>query len=465
MKEKINEKKIKISYISSMVFIVALIAGTFVYGRIYGLENLRPTYIRDVSIDVTAMILCGVLIISIALDKPWDKLNRTLFRLIFTLCLVFHFDAASSFMEGNPGASLGVLSVNTFLFFNETLLIYCFWAYIREQLQIDPWKARIANRICKTVLIVDIVIDLLNLGTGFMFTVDAAGEYVAGRFEVVSELTTAIIYFVIWYIILSEKEHSWGERLILLTFQVFPTIAHLGSIVSGDYSTVFPSYLLSVMLIYINVYSTRGKKILEQKVLLDKQRATLMISQIQPHFLYNVLTTISNLCVTDPEEAEETTVLFSQYLRTNLDSLRKTEAVPFSEELRHINTYVELEKKRFGEKLNVEMDIKETGFNVPALGLQPIVENSIKHGIRGKDTPGHLKISSRKVTGGYEVVIEDDGVGFDMNEGPKEDGRSHVGMVNVRSRLEQMCDARMTVESSPGNGCKTTIIFPEQEFL
>lgn len=457
-----NENLIKICYIVSIAAVDILLIVSLLGYRFMGLEKLRPHYIRDVSVDMMALIVCGVLVISIALDKPWDKQNRTLFRLIVTLSFLFHFDIASSFMEGVAAAGSGVVLVNTLLYFNETLLIYCFWSYVREELRVNSRKARMADWICKGTLLLDMVLNLLNLKFGFYFTIDAAGEYSSGPLEGAAEITSFIIYVATWFLILSEKEHSFKERLILLTFQIFPVFAILNSLASGDYSLVFPSYLLAAMLIYINVFAARSQKVLEQKVLLDKQQSALMISQIQPHFLYNVLTTISNLCVTDPEEAEETTVLFAQYLRTNLDSLRKTDTVPFSEELRHIHTYVELEKKRFGEKLNVETDIRETGFKVPALGLQPIVENSIKHGIRGKDTPGHLRLSSFKVDGGYEVVIEDDGVGFDPNQAPKEDGRSHVGMMNVRSRLEQMCHAKMTVESSPGNGCKTTIFFPEE---
>ena len=127
----------------------------------------------------------------------------------------------------------------------------------------------------------------------------------------------------------------------------------------------------------------------------------------------------------------------------------------------HIKTYVELEKKRFGDILSVEYDIKEQSFNVPSLGLQPIVENSIKHGIRGKNAPGHITISTYKEEGKYKIVIEDDGVGFDMDKPHKDDGRSHVGMINVKERLKQMCNASMKIESSPGNGCRTEITIPE----
>jgi len=455
------DRKIEITYIVSSIILAVLIALSFIYCNGGRIEALKPNYIRDVSVDITAMVLCGVLIFSLAHDKPWDAQNRSLFRLVFTLCLLFHFDAASSFMEGHPETANGVLMTNTFLCFVETLLIYCFWAYVREELKLTGSTAKIISTICKIVLLIDGILDVLNVKYGFFFTVNSAGEYVSERYESLTQVTTFTIYLIIWVVILSAKERSIRERCVLLSFQVFPVLANVAGVIFGDYAIVFPTYLFAVMLIYINVFAKRSKRVLEQAVELDKQRTMLMVSQIQPHFLYNVLTTISNLCVTDPEEAEETTVLFSQYLRTNLDSLRKSEPVPFSTELGHIKTYVELEKKRFKDKPNVEIDCPEVNFLVPALGLQPIVENSVKHGIRGKDTPGHLKISSKKTDAGYEVVIEDDGVGFDVTAPMPDDGRSHVGMINVKSRLKQMCNASVTIESSPGNGCKTTIIFPE----
>jgi len=460
VKDRISDKKIRIIYIASMIVLFAITAVTFSYcanGRIY---NLRSAYISDVSVDFVGLIICAILIFSLSHDKPWDAHNRTFFRILFVLCLLFHFDCTSSFLEGNPKMAYNILIVNSLNEFFITLLVYCFWAYIREELKLDKGKINIANYVCKITILLDAVLNTLNIKYGFFFTVNSSGEYVDGPFASTKEITVFIIYLTICYMIVKTKERSVKEKSILLTFLIFPMISHGISAAFSSYSLIAPSFLFSVMMIYINVFASRSKRILEQQALLSEQSKALMISQIQPHFIYNVLTTISNLCVTDPEEAEETTVLFSQYLRTNLDSLRKSDPVPFQQELGHIKTYVELEKKRFGDKLNVEYDIQEAAFLVPSLGLQPIVENSIKHGIRGKDTPGHLKISSRKVPDGYEVIIEDDGIGFDMSAPAPEDGRSHVGMINVKSRLEQMCNAQVTTISSPGNGCKTTITFP-----
>lgn len=457
-----NTKSIKIHYLSSLVINAIMILIAIIMCSRAPYERIGADYIRDIAIDTMGLLVGGTLLIGLYAGNVEDRQNRSMFRIIFALSVLLFMDILTSCMEGNAKYIICIKIVNTIAFLFEDLLGYSYWAYIRDELKLSGKFLNIANKIVIISLGVTIVLDILNLKLGYFFTLSNNGEYIDAPFEFVGDLAIVTVFVIAMIAIIRMKECSLNEKLILLTFEIFPTVAYFIGMITKEYIWIEPAYLLSVMLIYIRIFTERGKKVAEQEVKLTKQNTQLMISQIQPHFLYNVLTTISNLCVTDPEEAEETTVLFSQYLRTNLDSLRNQEPVPFATELSHIKTYVELEKKRFGEKLNVEYDINEMKFLVPSLGLQPIVENSIKHGIRGKNSPGHIKIGSYKVDTGYKIIIEDDGIGFDMNMPAKEDGRSHVGMINVRERLRQMCNASMEIESSPGNGCRTEIIIPEQ---
>lgn len=458
-----NFKKIKNIYLLFMALTAVMIIGGIYFSCFAGIEALRAAYIRDVAIDAMGMLVGGVLLIGIYKEESDHRQNHSLFRMIFVLNILFFLDILSSFTEGNAKYITVIKFVNTLLFVYEDILGYIYWTYIREELKANDRFIRIADKICRTALYVSIALDFLNIKFGFFFTVSEAGEYVDRPLEFMSDLAIIVAFIFAMIAISYMSDRKINEKLVLISFVVFPFLAYSIGATTQKYAWSYPAYLLSVLLIYIRIFMERGKKIAEQQVVLTKQSTALMISQIQPHFLYNVLTTISNLCATDPEEAEETTVLFAQYLRTNLDSLKNQDPVPFPMELSHIRTYVELEKKRFGDILNVEYDINEQNFKVPSLGLQPIVENSIKHGIRGKNAPGHIKIGTYKVENGYKIVIEDDGIGFDMNAPYKEDGRSHVGMNNVVARLKQMCGATTKIESSPGNGCRTEIIIPENE--
>ncbi len=456
-----NSNKIRRIYGGIMVLVGLMLATMISLYSIIGTDGLRINYIRDTAVDSMGMLICGILLVGIVRGRMDDRQNHAMFRVIFSLVVLFFMDILTSYFEGNPKLVAAILIVNTIGYVFEDMLVYTYWTYIRDELNLKGRFLRIGNMIARVAVVINIFLDIINVKFGMFFTVSEAGEYIDEPFEFLADIAIIVIFIIALVAIISKSDITLNEKLVLMSFETFPLAAYIVGSATAAYTWTYPAYLLSVVLIYIRIFSEREKKIAEQQVILTKQSTALMISQIQPHFLYNVLTTISNLCVTDPEEAEETTVLFSQYLRTNLDSLRSQEAVPFMTELSHIKTYVELEKKRFGDILNVEYDIKETNFSVPSLGIQPIVENSIKHGIRGKNAPGHILIASYKVDDGYKIVIEDDGIGFDMNMPHKEDGRSHVGMINVRERLRQMCNASMEIESSPGNGCRTEITIPE----
>ena len=191
-------------------------------------------------------------------------------------------------------------------------------------------------------------------------------------------------------------------------------------------------------------------------------KVAVMASQIRPHFMYNALTSIAMMCEIDPETAQEATITFAQYLRGNMDSLEKTEPVPFEVELEHLKKYLYIEKLRFGKKLNVEYDIQATDFKLPMLSVQPLVENAVKHGVGMKKKGGTVTIATRETDTAFLIIISDDGVGFDQNAPQKDDGRTHIGMENTRNRLKDMCCGRLDIESTVDVGTTATITLPKE---
>lgn len=215
----------------------------------------------------------------------------------------------------------------------------------------------------------------------------------------------------------------------------------------------------------------------ELKALQHAARVQIMVSQINPHFVCNVLATIQAMCDTDTDKAKEAIGLFSAYMRDNTDAVARTEPIPFSMELQHIKRYVSLEQMRFGDKLVIRYDIETTNFRIPALSVQPIIENAIKHGIGGKEEGGVVELSTRERQGMVHVEVSDNGVGMDENKlrdltgdflrtaeglGNMEgDGRSHVGLANVRERIRLMSDGTVAISSQPGKGTRITISIPK----
>ena len=161
-------------------------------------------------------------------------------------------------------------------------------------------------------------------------------------------------------------------------------------------------------------------------------------SQINPHFLFNVLNTMTSLIRTNPEKAREVTIDLSSYLRYNLDN--NVKSVELIKELNQIDNYIKIEKARFGDKLNIIYDVDESlyNFQIPSLIIQPLVENSIKHGILKKKENGCVKIIVKKIDKDIEVIIEDDGVGIEQTviDNLDKQIKENIGLKNVHQRLK-----------------------------
>ncbi|MBQ9661626.1 MAG: histidine kinase [Oscillospiraceae bacterium] len=223
--------------------------------------------------------------------------------------------------------------------------------------------------------------------------------------------------------------------------------------------TVTVLHLLAMGMSILRQAAERQRRAGELEAELAKEHTRLMLSQIQPHFLYNALSVIRELCHRDPEKAEKATVRFADYLRQNMDSLLMEAPVPFREELRHTQNYAELEQLRFQERLQMEYDIPIQEFSLPALTLQPIVENAVKYTMRAQ-VDGRIVIRTRETETAFLIRVEDNGPGFDPEAVP-EDGKSHVGIRNVRNRLSQMCGGQLYIESVIGEGTTAVIEIPK----
>ena len=199
------------------------------------------------------------------------------------------------------------------------------------------------------------------------------------------------------------------------------------------------------------------KRIMEAE--LKESRVSIMLSQIQPHFIYNTLGTIERMCLKDPEKAFELVRNFSLYLRGNFSELDSVTPIRFLDELKHVECYVNIEKVRFPD-MNIEYAVETTDFVLPALSVQPLVENAIKHGLMRLESGGTVVIRSYETDTHFCVEVKDDGVGFDTNV-PIE-GKKHVGLRNIRGRLKAMVNGELTIESQMGAGTRAVIFIPKE---
>ena len=192
---------------------------------------------------------------------------------------------------------------------------------------------------------------------------------------------------------------------------------------------------------------------------LKESRVAIMLSQIQPHFIYNTLGTIERMCLKDPQKANELVHNFSLYLRGNFSELDSVTPIRFADELKHVEYYANIEKVRFPD-MNIAYDVQITDFVLPALSVQPLVENAIKHGLMRLETGGSVVIRSYETPTHFCVEVKDDGVGFDPSL--PIDEKKHVGLRNIRGRLKAMVDGELILESQPNAGTKAVIMIPKE---
>ena len=239
--------------------------------------------------------------------------------------------------------------------------------------------------------------------------------------------------------------------------------------------------------IYKSYHHVEEREELQGK--LHDSQMELMMGQIQPHFIFNTLSSIRTLVKVDPDTAYSMIYDFSNYLRANVDNVTNLDGIKFASEVEHITSYVNIEKVRFGDRLHVEFDIRSSEFMVPPLSIQPLVENAIKHGVMKNVKGGTVWLRSY-VEGDYNVVeVEDNGVGFTSerlaeirlsltdddgygnsaeNEfvnltGNGSENHRSSGMRNIYLRLRELSDADFFIESEEGKGTKVTVKFPVVE--
>lgn len=261
-----------------------------------------------------------------------------------------------------------------------------------------------------------------------------------------------------------------GALLPLLGFQIDAAMTAFGYWKGGFISKYVFIILFSVAVVVIlriiprsvNAVAKAKELEMEKNILaaeLKESRVAIMLSQIQPHFIYNTLGTIERMCLKDPEKAKELVRNFSLYLRGNFSELDNTAPICFTEEIKHVKYYGIIEQTRFPDMV-IDFDLQATEFVLPALSVQPLVENAIKHGLMRLESGGTVLVRSYENETHFCVEVIDNGAGFDVTA--PIDAKKHVGLRNIRGRLKEMVGGELIVESALQKGTKATIKIPKE---
>jgi two-component system LytT family sensor kinase len=227
------------------------------------------------------------------------------------------------------------------------------------------------------------------------------------------------------------------------------------------YATTLFSVALPIKIWDIN---RTEKKLEQQQLRLNEARLAALSSQINPHFLFNTLNSVASLIRLDPEQARQVVYKLSKILRRLLR--QQDNLTTLGEELSFIDDYLAIEMVRFGDKLRFVKEVEPDTLDllVPSMLLQPLVENSIRHGLASKVDGGTIRVRSRRLGPRLQIIVEDDGVGIPEARLARMFEQGGIGVTNVNERLKVLYgdSYHMWIDSHPGEGTSTGIEIPEQ---
>ena len=320
------------------------------------------------------------------------------------------------------------------------------------------------HRAAWTLVGINAAIHLTALFSPICFFINAANVFHRGPLGYTCHVVSGLLLADLFYLTVKKAA---GERGSQIWIPLANAVLIVSSVVADtlfDYQySPLPFLTIAVVNASVFYYIWLHLQFVREheQALMAEQRIQIMLSQIKPHFLYNALGTIEELCDSDPKSAKAATVKFARYLRGNMNSLSEVNTIPFEKELEHTRLYLDLEQLRFEDALNVRFDVTCTDFYIPTLTLEPIVENAVRHGVRANpDGRGTVTVSTRETPEAWVVTVSDDGPGFDPKASETEE-RTHVGLRNVRERLHSVCGGELRIESESGKGTLVTILLPK----
>ncbi len=411
-------------------------------------------------------IFCLIAAVCMFMSKNFDREKRKwMLYMQLSGAILLCSDAISWAFRGYPG-TIGYWLVrisNFFVFFFSDVIMVVYHGYVccylfagnREK---EPLKR---VKLGYMIALMGMFLVVLSQFTNLYYYIDAQNLYHRNPAYLLASLIPMCGMVIDMTMLIQYRRNVSHEILVsMISYMILPFAAMIIQIFYYGISLINIAISISIILMFVSAMVEQNRELARHQEEAAELRVSLMLSQIKPHFIYNALTVIQRLCVKDPKMAQETVGEFATYLRGNLDALDRKTTIPFEKELEHTQCYLAIEKKRFGDRVNVEYDIRTEDFMIPALTLQPLVENAVKHGLCKKENGGTVVIHTERMKDTVYVIVSDNGVGFDCTG---KCGKEHVGIRNVKSRVQSMCGGTLEIKSEPGEGTTAVIALPQRE--
>ncbi|MBO4458419.1 MAG: histidine kinase [Butyrivibrio sp.] len=420
-------------------------------------------------------LFCFLASVHLFLGRSVSKKEyRTLAAIELIVGIMLVFDGLAWYYRGVPGSfAFNMVSLANFITFVINAILPVFFSLYVVLSVYGEKKDFTIFYVCAFLAIFAEILLLLSQRSGYIYRIDPTTNlYQRGSGFIawtVINLSEALIGIA--YLTYNHKKIEKNRFIAVLSFIVLPILAGIIQVFLYGFSLSNIAFLISALFMFAQAMGDNVKSLIEQRVMITTQQSELSnlktkiaMSQIQPQFLYEALEHIEKMCDIEPEKAKNLITKLSQYLKGNVRFSERDELIPFTDEIEHTKAYLEIEKEVLEDAFEPEYNIKATDFDLPALTLQPIVENAIEHGISklAPGTKGLVKISTVRGNGYIKITIKDNGVGFDTEAGKDnlDDILKPHGIKNVKERLRIMENAEIHIKSVSGSGTTVEIIIP-----
>ncbi|MBQ7715299.1 MAG: histidine kinase [Clostridia bacterium] len=425
-----------------------------------------------VTIDILSIIVLSITLAACIMDAAKSKRKMSYFVIMLIGEIVYlTFHALQMWAEGqllitpDRAETLYVVfrSVSNIAYFAMVVFFVQFvLEYIPNKEKISKWVTLSVHAVCGLYMLVWLIVPFCKPLALLFFRIGSNGVRYEEAFAIAQIGAYYVVLVLIFLLLKNRFEIKKSNLFAFLSFLLVPIVASAIRFFSPEANYMATATFVSFILMYCFLHLQKSDEIMERELLIANNRLNILQNQIRPHFLYNTLNSIYVLCGKDPKSAQSAIGDFAEYMRVNLETLEKDSTIPLERELDYVDHYLNLEKMRFNESLEVEYDTDFTDIEIPPMTIQILAENAVKHGIEKKEGGGKISIRSRRTGGSDFIVVEDNGAGFDV-DGYYKDHAGHVGIENARERLRQLCGASLVLESEIGVGTTVTIIIPRND--
>ena len=414
-------------------------------------------YSFNVSISSAALLLSVMGLWFTSVISGIDRWSRRFFKWFFAmlvLCVIASFAEMATY--GDPSLILMEKELSYLASLFPSIMIAMPTVYLLHCCEEDFRKSALLRAVVAAWVVYFAMLGIAQFTTVFYYyTPD--GDLQFGPWYPLSVAPLAAILVLNLIGVIHRRGKLSKKRLYsFLAFLIPLSVALLTHMITSAYELIAIGIAISALSMFAIVVLEHIEQYLHLQRETARQRASIAVLQMRPHFIHNPMTSIYYLCEQDPKVAQQVTMDFNTYLRKNFTAIAKDEAIPFVEELEHTRAYLAVEQAQFANKLVVDFDTPHTQFRVPPLTLQPLAENAVKHGMNPETVPLRVRIRTRKTDSGSEIVVEDNGSGFDPAVANKPD----TTLANIRQRLEMMCDGTLEITSGEQIGTVVKVTIP-----